>query len=303
MAILGTATVSVIAQGQRNDTNSSSSGYVQTSKIIGTNVKTAQGEQIGAVKDVVLDRNTGCIAYTVLSGDGTAGTAKIVAVPWAMYSSNESGGLIVSVDRDRIYSGPAFDYSRIDEYSTAEYIDNLNSYFGVSAGVVSSAATTEATTTSTGRGKAETSASPTQNASPKVGTSPRTTRNPTTKRGSPQPLQCHRGVEPEPAGEGQENHRQRALKDLPPRANRALANALRERQPNQVLPRLSKDRYANDPIYNSHRLTDRGAAGMAVQLRVGLLSNGRPGINSLDFDNSSRAWGNLNVCLARAPSL
>ena len=181
MAILGTATVLVIAQGQRNDTNSSSSGYVQTSKIIGTNVKTAQGEQIGAVKDVVLDRNTGCIAYTVLSGDGTAGTARIVAVPWAVYSSNESGGLIVSVDRDRIYSGPAFDYSRIDEYSTAEYIDNLNSYFGVSAGVVSSAATTEATTTSTGRGKAETSASPTQNASPKVGTSPRTTRNPTTK--------------------------------------------------------------------------------------------------------------------------
>ena len=181
MAILGTATISAIAQGQRNDTNSSSSGYVQTSKIIGTTVKTAQGEQIGAVKDVVLDRNTGCIAYTVLSGDGTAGPAKIVAVPWAVYSSNESGDLIVSVDRDRIYSGPAFDYSRIDEYSTAEYIDNLNSYFGVSAGVVSSAATTETTTNSTGRGKAGAYASPTQNTSPKVRASPRTTRNPTPK--------------------------------------------------------------------------------------------------------------------------
>src|SRR5437762_10677062 len=182
MAILGTATISAIAQGQRNDTNSSSSGYVQTSKIIGTTAKTAQGEQIGAVKDVVLDRNTGCIAYTVLSGDGTAGTAKMVAVPWAVYSSNESGDLIVSVDRDRIYSGPAFDYSRIDEYSTAEYIDNLNSYFGVSAGVVSSAATTEATTTSTGRGKTGAYASPTQNTSPKVGASPpQTTRNPSPK--------------------------------------------------------------------------------------------------------------------------
>src|SRR5204863_8804919 len=33
------------------------------------------------------------------------------------------------------------------------------------------------------------------------------------RRGSPQPLQCHRGVEPEPAGKGQENHRQKALKD------------------------------------------------------------------------------------------
>src|SRR5205823_12555986 len=73
------------------------------------------------------------------------------------------------------------------------------------------------------------------------------------RQGSPEPLQCHRGVEPEPAGKGQENRRQKALKDLPPRANRALANALRERQPNQVLPRLSKDRYANDPIRSEER--------------------------------------------------
>ena len=181
IAILGTTAVSVIAQGQRNDTNSSSSGIVQTSKIIGTSVKTAQGEQIGAVKDVILDRNTGCIAYTVLSSDGTGGTAKMVALPWAVYSSTEPGHLVVSVERDRIYSAPAFDDSRIDEYSTAEYIDNLNSYFGVSAGVMSSTATTSASTNSAARGKASASASPTQNTSGKAGVSPRPTRNPSTK--------------------------------------------------------------------------------------------------------------------------
>jgi len=44
---------------------------MQTSKIIGTKVKTAQGEEVGVVKDVVIDRSTGCMAYTVLSAGGT----------------------------------------------------------------------------------------------------------------------------------------------------------------------------------------------------------------------------------------
>ena len=68
--------------------------YIQSSKLVGTKVKSSQGEEIGVIKDVVLDRNTGCVAYTVLStgGGGTrvAGGGKIVAVPWAVLSNVRS---------------------------------------------------------------------------------------------------------------------------------------------------------------------------------------------------------------------
>src|SRR3989442_4410035 len=70
LAILGLAAAPLNGQIQTT-TSSSSSGYVQTSKIIGTKVKTAQGEEVGVVKDVVLDRSNGCMAYTVLSAGGT----------------------------------------------------------------------------------------------------------------------------------------------------------------------------------------------------------------------------------------
>src|SRR5260370_35727437 len=70
LAILGLAAAPLNGQTQTT-TSSSSSGYVQTSKIIGTKVKTAQGEEVGVVKDVVLDRSNGCMAYTVLSAGGT----------------------------------------------------------------------------------------------------------------------------------------------------------------------------------------------------------------------------------------
>src|ERR671923_1076725 len=88
LVILGLAAAPIFAQTQTT-TSASSSGYVQTSKIVGTKVKTAQGEEVGVVKDVVLDRSNGCMAYTVLSAGGTGtrvtGQGKLVAVPWSVY--------------------------------------------------------------------------------------------------------------------------------------------------------------------------------------------------------------------------
>lgn len=162
MAILGLAVASTFAQTQSTTTSTS---YIETSKFIGRPVKSSQGDEIGTVKDIVLDRNTGCLAYTVLSttGGGGGGTrvtggGKMVAVPWAVYSpSTDVNVLTVTVDRDRIYNAPAFDYARIDEYSRPDYINNVYSYYGVSGGGAvgvgvsgGSSTTTTGQTTTTG---------------------------------------------------------------------------------------------------------------------------------------------------------
>src|SRR5438309_1770015 len=162
LAIGGWAATPLTAQTQTTTSSSStSSSYVQTSKIIGTKVKTAQGEEVGVVKDVVLDRSNGCMAYTVLSAGGTGtrvtGQAKMVAVPWSVYSvSPDMSYLTVSVERDRIYNAPVFEYSRI---SDTTFTTNVFSHFGVSAGVgvsgttiTTGATTTNAATTQTPAG-------------------------------------------------------------------------------------------------------------------------------------------------------
>src|SRR5437868_14028999 len=154
LAILGLAAAPIFAQTQTTST-SSSSGYIQTSKIIGTKVKTQQGEEIGVVKDVVIDRSNGCMAYTVLSAGGTGtrvtGQAKMVAVPWSVYSvAPDMSYLTVTVERDRIYNAPVFEYSRISDVS---FTNSVYSSFGVSAGVgVSSATTTTGAATQTQAG-------------------------------------------------------------------------------------------------------------------------------------------------------
>src|SRR6059058_1691885 len=170
VAVLGLAMASTFAQTQ--STTSSSTTYVQTSKLVGTKVKSSQGEEIGVVKDVVLDRNTGCMAYTVLStGGGGARVSrggKMVAVPWTVYSpTSDLSVLTVSVDRDRIYNAPVFEYARIDEYATSGYINNVYSYYGVSGqvGVAGQTSVTSGATTTTGAATSAT-ASPMASASP-----------------------------------------------------------------------------------------------------------------------------------------
>src|SRR5436853_1757852 len=135
LAILGLAAAPLIAQTQTTTSSSStSSSYVQTSKIIGTKVKTAQGEEVGVVKDVVLDHSNGCMAYTVLSAGGTGtrvtGQAKLAAVPWSVYSvSPDMSYLSVSVERDRIFNAPVFEYSRVGDVS---FTSGVYSHFGQS---------------------------------------------------------------------------------------------------------------------------------------------------------------------------
>ena len=164
-----------IATTQGQTQSSTTTSYVQTSKIVGMKVKDSSGQEVGVVKDVVLDRNTGCMAYTVLSTGGTStrvtGGGKTVAVPWTVYTTTSDPSVMtVRVERDRVYNAPAFDYARIDEYSTSGYINNVYSYYGVTPGVgvgVSGTTTTGTVGTQTGvSGQAGATASPGVTASP-----------------------------------------------------------------------------------------------------------------------------------------
>src|SRR4051812_18144905 len=146
---------------QTQPTTGSSTTYIETSKLVGKPVKSSQGEEIGTIKDVVIDRSTGCMAYTVLSTGGGGGGqvagpgGKMVAVPWSVYSpQSDVNTYTVTVDRQRIYNAPVFDYARVEEYARPDYINNVYSYYGVSPGagigVGVSTGTTTGTTTTTG---------------------------------------------------------------------------------------------------------------------------------------------------------
>jgi sporulation protein YlmC with PRC-barrel domain len=122
LAFLGLATAPLTTQAQTGTSTTTTTGYYQASKIVGSKVRSSSGEEIGEIKDVVLDNN-GCMAYTVVSTGGAAtrvtGTAKMVAVPWQVYTPSSDRVYTVRVEKEKIYNAPVFEYSRINDYSTA----------------------------------------------------------------------------------------------------------------------------------------------------------------------------------------
>ncbi len=122
----------VTVDGQyESSTTTTTTTYVPTTIIVGSRVMGPQGEEIGQITDVVLDKQTGCMAYVVLSTEQN-GTRKTVAAPWEVFSpGSDNRTYTVRVDREKIYSAPVWESSRIDEYSRTDWITNVYSYYGV----------------------------------------------------------------------------------------------------------------------------------------------------------------------------
>ena len=172
-AVVTGVAATMSGQGEIHKASSSNSSYIETSKLVGRKVKSSQGKEIGIIKDVVIDRTNGCMAYTIVStgGEGTgvsSGGGKIVAIPWTVYSlTSDPSVLMVKVSRDKIYNAPAFEYARMDEYARPDYINNVYSYYGVSPGPGTTAGASSGATAGTDvTGTAGATASPGRVASP-----------------------------------------------------------------------------------------------------------------------------------------
>lgn len=81
----------------------------RASKIIGTNVRNKQGEKIGDIEDIVLDRS-GNVAYAVVSTGGFLGIGdRRHAVPWkALQVQANEDFLVLDIDRKRLQAAPGF---------------------------------------------------------------------------------------------------------------------------------------------------------------------------------------------------
>lgn len=126
-----TLIASLTCAQQSTTTTTTTTTYVPTSTVVGARVMGSQGDQVGQISDVVLDKQSGCMAYIVLATD-QGGTRKLVAAPWTIFTpGSDSHTYTVTVDRQKIYSAPVWESSRMAEYSTTEWVGNVYSYYGV----------------------------------------------------------------------------------------------------------------------------------------------------------------------------
>ena len=107
---------------------------IRGNTFIGANVENPQGQNLGDIKDIVIDRASGRIAYAVVSFGGFLGMGeKLFAVPWGAFSQPkpDKETFVLDVDKERLKNAPGFDAHNWPQMASREWVTSLYSYYHV----------------------------------------------------------------------------------------------------------------------------------------------------------------------------
>lgn len=109
---------------------------LRASTVIGNKVVNTAGEQLGNLKELVLDLEDGRIAYAVLSFGGFMGMGdKLFAIPWeALLLNPKDQTFILDVEKDVLTEAPGFDKDHWPDNAQYEagWLLDIYEYYGYS---------------------------------------------------------------------------------------------------------------------------------------------------------------------------
>ena len=104
--------------------------------IIGNKVVNSEGEQLGNIKDLMIDLDDAQIAYAVLSFGGFFGLGdKLFAIPLeALIVRSEDQTVILDVDKEVLRNAPGFDNDHWPDHAQYEagWLLDIYEYYGYS---------------------------------------------------------------------------------------------------------------------------------------------------------------------------
>jgi sporulation protein YlmC with PRC-barrel domain len=110
--------------------------FMAASTLNGNDVYNLQGEDLGDVKEIMLDMHSGKVAYAVLSFGGFLGMGeKLFAVPWAALKLDTGNKrFTLDVSKERLKSAPGFDKDSWPDMADPEWENVIHSYYGTTSG-------------------------------------------------------------------------------------------------------------------------------------------------------------------------
>ncbi|HWV95754.1 MAG TPA: PRC-barrel domain-containing protein [Xanthobacteraceae bacterium] len=106
---------------------------IGSDKVEGTNVYSADGEKIGAIERVMIDKVSGKVSYAVLGFGGFLGLGNDhYPLPWQSLKYNtDLGGYQTMVPADQIKSAPKYASDNDWNWSDPGRTRAVNDYYGV----------------------------------------------------------------------------------------------------------------------------------------------------------------------------
>lgn len=100
--------------------------------LLGNDVYNKQDEDLGDVKEIMLDVHNGKVSYAVLSYGGVLGFGeKLFAVPWdALKLDTLNKRFVLDINKERLADAPGFDKDHWPDMADQTWQGEVHSYYG-----------------------------------------------------------------------------------------------------------------------------------------------------------------------------
>ncbi len=100
--------------------------------LIGNDVVNRDAEDLGEIKEIMLDMRSGRVSYAVLSFGGFMGMGdKLFAVPWdALTLDTLNKRFMLNVDKQRLENAPGFDKDQWPDMADQAWERDIHGYYG-----------------------------------------------------------------------------------------------------------------------------------------------------------------------------
>ena len=108
---------------------------ISSDKVEGTTVYNRQGDKLGSIKTVMIDKRSGQVAYAVMSFGGFLGIGdRYHPLPWRVltYDTNKDG-YVVDLDKSRLEKAPSYGASETPNWNDAKWGRQVHDYYGVTS--------------------------------------------------------------------------------------------------------------------------------------------------------------------------
>lgn len=104
---------------------------VRTADVINKSVTSPEGEGLGKIEEIVLDKVSGECRYVVLSFGGILGIGdKFFAIPWSKISYNpQNEGFSLSIDKEKLKHAPGFDKNCWPDMASEEWSSGVKDFY------------------------------------------------------------------------------------------------------------------------------------------------------------------------------
>jgi len=103
----------------------------RASKIIGADVNNKAGEDVGDIKDLVVNTRTGKVAYAVMAYGGVLGMGdKLFAVPMdSLATKADDDKFVLDVTKDQLKNAPGFDKNNWPDFASTDFRKGVNDFY------------------------------------------------------------------------------------------------------------------------------------------------------------------------------